>query len=198
MIKKQFALILILWSSLVFTEFGSAVRAQELKVYDWEEVQTADPDTIFAISFAKNRLTELPSDLSKFTNLKSLNLSKNKLSALPEFITEFDSLQELNLSKNKLSKFPIGLCKLTELKRLLIGSNDIAALPDCMEYISNLEYLDLYDNPIAHLPQSMMRLKNLKEIDFTGIRFNKEFQKQWTEQLPNTKLVFDSPCDCMN
>lgn len=190
MIKKQFALILILWSSLAYS--------QDIVVYDWEDVQTANPDTVYAISFAKDKLTELPSELSKFTNLKQLNLSKNKLSKLPGFIFDFDSLQELNLTKNKLSTFPIGICKLQELKRLMIGSNDIASLPDCMEYVSKLEYLDLYDNPLAHLPQSMMRLKNLKKIDFTGIRFNKNFQKQWTEQLPNTELVFDSPCDCMN
>ncbi|MFK7785352.1 MAG: leucine-rich repeat domain-containing protein [Crocinitomicaceae bacterium] len=190
MIKKQFALILILLSS-----FG---YAQEFDVYDWEEVQNADPDTVFAISFEKDRLSTLPASLEKFTSLRKLNLAKNKLSKLPEFIFTFDSLQELDLTKNKLSKFPVGFCRLSGLKQLMIGSNDIASLPDCIEYISALEYLDLYDNPIAHLPQSMMRLENLQKVDFTGIRFNKEFQKQWTEQLPKTELVFDSPCDCMN
>lgn len=190
MIKKQFALILILWSSISY--------AQEFNIYDWEKVQGAHPDTVFAISFEKDKLSELPSELEKFTNLRQLNLAKNKLVKLPEFIFTFDSLQELNLTKNKLSKFPIGLCRLAGLKRLMIGSNDIASLPDCVEYISALEYLDLYDNPIAHLPQSMMRLENLQKVDFTGIRFNKEFQKQWTEQLPKTELVFDAPCECMN
>jgi hypothetical protein len=190
MIKKPFALILILWSSISY--------GQELTMYDWEEAQNAHPDTIFAISFEKDKLTELPSDLAKFTHLKQLKLAKNKLTELPDFVFTFDSLQELDLTRNKLSSFPVGLCRLSGLKRLLIGSNDIASLPDCIEYTSQLEYLDLYDNPIGHLPQSMMRLKNLKKIDFTGIRFNKDFQKQWTEQLPDTELVFDSPCDCMN
>ena len=190
MIKKQFALILILWSSLCY--------GQELTVYDWEEVQNAHPDTVFAISFEKDKLTELPADLAKFTNLKQLNLAKNKFTELPDYIFSFDSLQELNLTRNKLSSFPVGLCRFSGIRRLLIGSNDIAFLPDCIEYISDLEYLDLYDNPIAHLPQSMMRLKNLKKVDFTGIRFNKDFQKQWTEQLPEAELIFDSPCNCMN
>lgn len=193
MIKKQFVLILILWSSLT----GSAF-AQDLKVYEWKEVQSANPDTIYAISFEKNKLSELPSDLSKFKNLKHLNLSKNKLSELPSFIGDFDSLEVLNLERNKFSKFPIEICQFGALKSLMIGSNDIASIPDCIEYVSNLEYLDLYDNPLSYLPQSVMRMKNLKEIDFSGIRFNKDFQKQWTEQLPNTELVFDSPCNCMN
>ena len=62
MIKKQFALILILWCS-----FG---YAQEVVVYSWEEVQTAHPDTIYAISFEKGKLTDLPSELAKFKQLK--------------------------------------------------------------------------------------------------------------------------------
>ena len=190
MIKKQFALILILWCSLGY--------AQEVVVYSWEEVQTAHPDTIYAISFEKGKLTDLPSELAKFKQLKQLDLSKNRLIELPAFVFEFVSLEVLDLTKNKLSTFPNGLCRLSNLKRLLIGSNDIASLPDCTEYITQFEYLDLYDNPIAYLPQSMMRLDHLKKIDFTGIRFNKDFQKQWTEHLPNTQLVFDDPCDCMN
>ena len=189
MIRKQFALILALWSSLALIATDSISYAQDIKIYDWEELQTANPDTIFAISFEKNKLTELPADLSKFVNLKHLNLSKNKLTELPEFVFEFDSLKELNLTRNKLRSFPIGTCRLQELKRLMIGSNDITSLPDCVEYISKLEYLDLYDNPIVYLPQSMMRLKNLKKIDFTGIRFNKEFQKQWTEQLHRSEEI---------
>lgn len=194
MMKKRFALILILWCSFGFAE----LFAQDLKIYEWEEVQSANPDTIFAISFEKNKLTELPDELAKFTEIKQLHLSKNKLSALPSFITTFDSLQLLDLGRNKFSNFPIEICQLSQIKQLMIGANDIASLPDCMEYLSKLEYLDLYDNPIAFLPQSMMRLKNIQKIDFTGIRFSKDFQKKWTEQLPNTELVFDSACDCMN
>lgn len=198
MIKKQFALILILWSSLSFSQLNTFVLAQEVTIYNWKEVQVARPDTIFGISFSKKKLTELPSELAKFNNLKVLDLSKNRLSDIPAYLKEFNSLEELNLTKNKLSTFPIEICQLGALKRLLIGSNDIASLPDCIEYASELEYLDVYDNPIGYLPQSMMRLEKLKKIDFTGIRFNRDFQKQWIEQLPNTQLVFDSACDCLN
>lgn len=202
MIKKRFALILILWSSI---SIGSAqenlsetMQAQDVKMYHWEDVQTANPDTIYAISFEKMKLTSVPDELAKFTNIKQLDFTKNKLTELPTFFIEFKALEILNLQKNKFSRFPIEICQLSALKQLLIGSNDIASLPDCMEYVSNLEYLDLYDNPLAGIPQSMMRMKKLQKIDFSGIRFSKVFQKQWTEQLPNTELIFDSPCDCMN
>lgn len=194
MMKKRFALILILWSSLGFAE----LFAQDVKVFEWEEVQAANPDTIFAISFEKNKLTELPVELSKFTKVKQLYLSKNKLTELPSFIATFDSLHVLDLGRNKFSKFPIEICQFTQLQRLMVGANEISSIPDCIEYVTKLEYLDLYDNPITYLPQSMMRLEKLQKIDFTGIRFNKDFQRKWTEQLPTTELVFDSACDCMN
>lgn len=188
--KKQFALILILWSNLAFS--------QELTTYNWEEVQAAHPDTIFAISFEKLKLTELPADLARFKHVKRLDLGKNRLEELPDYFAAFDSLEVLDLTKNKLSHFPIEICQLSNLKQLLIGSNDIASIPDCIEYASALEFLDLYDNPIGHLPQSMMRLEHLKKIDFSGIRFNKKFQEKWSKQLPNAELVFDEACDCMD
>ena len=210
MIKKRFALILILWfSTLASTSSAQAIgsaqafvtgskNALDVKIYEWDEVQTASPDTIYAISFEKNRLTEVPIYLSKFKNIRLLDFSKNKLTELPTFFTEFKSLEVLNLQRNKFSRFPIEICQLTALKQLLIGSNDIASIPDCIEYASSLEILDLYDNPLSGLPQSMMRMENLQKIDFTGIRFSDVFQEQWIKQLPDTKLVFDSPCDCMN
>lgn len=194
MMKKPFALILILWFSSNFTD----LFAQDVKIYEWEQAQSANPDTIFAISFEKTKLEVLPVELAKFTKIKQLHLSKNKLSELPDFVKTFDSLEILDLGRNKFSNFPIQICQFSELKQLMLGGNDIASLPDCMEYLSKLEVLDLYDNPLSALPQSMMRLEKLQKIDFTGIRFNKDFQKKWTAQLPNTELIFDSPCDCMN
>ncbi len=190
MIKKQFALILILWSSFSF--------GQDQKIYDWEVAQSADPDTIYAISFEKLKLTEVPADLARFTKVTHLNLSKNKLTKLPDFIKQFKQLEHLDLGKNDFFTFPVQICQLSELKTLIINRNAISSIPDCIEYVSKLELLDLYDNPISSLPESMARMTQLKKIDFTGIRFNKDFQKKWSEQLPNTKLIFDAPCECMN
>ncbi len=190
MMKKQFALILLLWSSFSF--------GQDQKLYDWEVAQGANPDTIYAISFEKLKLTEVPADLVRFTKVTHLNFSKNRLTQLPDFIKDFKELEYLDLGKNEFSTFPIQICQLSELKTLILNRNAIYSIPDCIEYAVNLELLDLYDNPISSLPESMMRLTQLKKIDFTGIRFNKEFQKKWSELLPNTELVFDAPCECMN
>jgi hypothetical protein len=63
--------------------------------------------------------------------------------------------------------------------------------------MESLEYLDLYDSPVKNIPKSLTELPSLKEIDFTGIRYNEAFQSKWQKLLPEVKLVFDPPCNCM-
>lgn len=165
--------------------------------YDWEEVKNADPDTVFSISFAKQKLRELPVELSRFKNLRILNIEKNKLAALPDFISNFNQLQELNVGKNKLETFPIQLCRMSSIKILILNRNNFESIPACISVLKELTYLDLYDCPIRKIPDSLESLEVLKEIDLSGIRFSEDFQEYWKNKLPNVKLDFDAPCDCM-
>jgi Leucine-rich repeat (LRR) protein len=75
--------------------------------------------------------------------------------------------------------------------------NEIAYLPSCVGGLSNLEKLDLFKNPIRKLPQELTQLKNLKLLELRSIKFSPEFQEKWEEALPNVKIMFDPPCDCM-
>ena len=170
----------------------------EIKMYSWEEVKAASPDTVFAISFEKMKLNNLPSELSEFVHIKQLNLAKNRLRDLPSFFYEFADLEELNVEKNNLMSFPVGLCRLSNIKRLILNRNNISLIPECIGHISGLEYLDLYDNPIEQLPESLTQLTLLQEIDFSGIQFSDAFRQKWMKLLPNVKLVFDISCNCMN
>lgn len=193
MISKRFALIFLLTSSAF--AFG---QESPVVIYEWEEVQQASPDTIFGLSLSKLKLTELPEEVKKYKYLKELHLQKNKLDRLPDFITDFEYLEVLNLEKNELEIFPLQICRMNALKRLSIGKNYFEQIPECIGNVQTLEYIDLIDTPINKLPESLVTLKNLQEIDFTGIRFSPNFQESWTKLLPNVKLVFDAPCDCMN
>lgn len=188
--KRLFAVILFLSSSVSL--------GQEIKMYSWEEALNEDPDSVFAITFEKMRLTSVPDELSKFSQLRQLILSKNKLVRLPNFIGDFKELELLNVERNQLDVFPIVVCRLTKLKELILNRNNIEEILDCVEYAVSLEYIDVYDNSIRVLPLSLTRLKNLKKMDFTGIRFGPKFQETWKSTLPNVELIFDAPCDCMN
>jgi hypothetical protein len=188
--KRTFAIILLLWSS--------AVNAQDVKMYTWEEALNANPDSVFGITFEKMKLTEVPEKLAQFKKLRFLNLSKNKIEQVPNFIGDFSELEVLNVERNKLTIFPLVVCRLTKLKELIVNRNEITEIPECIEYAVSLEYIDIYDNPVGGLPESLARLKNLKNIDITGIRYSPKFQEQWIKTLPNVELIFDAPCDCMN
>ncbi|MBL1278742.1 MAG: leucine-rich repeat domain-containing protein [Fluviicola sp.] len=192
--KEIFVLIFLLNFS---QSFGQKYVVPNVIIYDWEEVKTANPDTIYGVSFQKMKLTEVPKELEKFKNLRVLDLSKNKITQLPKFIGELKFLEDLDLTKNKLKNYPIVLCKNSSLRFLRLGRNLFESIPSCIESLQNLEYLDLYDTPATLLPESLTRMEKLKEIDLSGIRFSPTFQETWLNKLPNVKLVFDAPCDCL-
>jgi len=198
--KWTFALIFLLTcSTLLFAQAPDLWKTEldAVKVYTWEEVKSADPDTIYGISLAKLKLEELPSELAKFKKLRVLNLHRNKLTKLPDFIGDFQELEDLTVSRNKLELFPLQVCRMPTIKRLALSQNFFENLPDCIGFSKELRYLDLFDTPIRSLPNSLTQLKRLEEIDFSGIRFSPTFQEKWIGLLPNVKLVFDAPCDCM-
>jgi Leucine-rich repeat (LRR) protein len=190
--KKLFvvSLTLLLSNALFSQEPG-------LRIFSWEEAKGASPDTVYAISFSKQKLTTLPDDLARFANLKHLDLGKNKLDALPDFVGTFSKLDYLDLSKNELSVFPVEICRLSSLKVLVINRNTFDQIPECIGYLKDLEELDLWDTPVMNFPTSLTNLKNLKRIDLQGVKYGPTFQKQFRESLPWVKIEFDPPCDCM-
>jgi hypothetical protein len=192
--KARFVIILLLsFNPNLWAQFENNIGL----IYDWEEAKSAHPDTVFAISFAKLRLKELPVELSRFKNLRILNIEKNRLVSLPDFIADFNQLEELNVGRNKLETFPIQVCRMSTIKILILNRNNFESIPACISVLKELNYLDLYDCPIRKIPDSIESLKELKEIDLSGIRFSENFQEYWKKKLPNVKLDFDAPCDCM-
>ena len=187
--KAVFAYFLLIISNLAFS--------QSHHVYSWSVLENASPDTVYAISFSKEKRREIPKELARFTNLQYLDLEKNKLMELPNFIGDFKQLKYLNVARNNLSQFPIEICRLTNLEELILNRNNFETIPECIQYAKSIKYMDVYDTPIRSLPKTLTELPALEKIDFTGIRFSPTFQEMWFDLLPNVELVFDEPCDCM-
>lgn len=161
------------------------------------EVLTADPDTIFALSVSKEKLISVPDQLAIFKNLKYLDLSKNKLSKLPDFLSDFEQLEFIDISKNDFETFPLVLTRIVTLKTIVANRNSFDRLPESIGYNQYLEYIDLWDTPVMNFPESFYLLPNLKKVDLSGIRYSLTFQEKLKARLPNTILVLDPPCDCM-
>ena len=75
-------LLFMLFLSSLWSSFFS--QKETFITYNWSEVQGANPDTIFSISFAKEKLSELPVKLWKFKKLQALNLQRNRFETLPD------------------------------------------------------------------------------------------------------------------
>lgn len=184
--------------AITFLAVTSLISAQDdFHVYDWEELGSCDPDTVYGISFRKSKLDSIPTDLIKFSNVRYLDFEKNKITEIPQFFEQFNKLEYLNLGKNELTHFPSSLCNSSSLKTLLLHVNDIAYLPPCVEGFTSLQNLDLFKNPIGSLPEELTQLKQLAILELRSIKFSPEFQEKWIDLLPNTKIMFDPPCDCM-
>ncbi len=190
--RKLFVLLLI-----VLFRLSCLAQTDSIIEFHWSALTFANPDTVFAISFEKMKLTELPNELARFEKIKRLNVSKNKLTDLPDFIGEFSDLELLDISKNELQNFPIEICNLGNLKTLIANRNSFDRIPECIGYCTKLETIDLWDTPIAIFPASFTNLTNLKYLDLQGIKYGPTYQKNFQKTIPWVTIKFDPPCDCM-
>jgi Leucine-rich repeat (LRR) protein len=84
------------------------------------------PNQVY-LDLSRNKLTELPEDLSALRLLKRLNVSANKLTSLPGSIfAAFPRLHSLIGAENQITEIPEGLFKATTLSYLDLSSNKIS------------------------------------------------------------------------
>lgn len=111
-----------------------------------------NPEQVDTLLLHRNRLTNIPLSIIRFTNLNTLSISNCGLHRLPDFLgncplsclvakhnnltndslpKSFENLiglRELNLSGNQLTEFPDQILVLTELKYLYLGGNHITEI----------------------------------------------------------------------
>ena len=190
--------VILLAVTLCHNVFLQKNNLSEIEVFTWEEAKNADPDTIYAISFKKNKLKEIPVKLSKYTKLVYLDFQRNKLTYLPESIDTLIHLKYLNISKNKFDVFPLAITRLFELETLIASRNNFKRIPENIKYCSELIKIDLWDTPIEFFPDGFFELHKLKELDLSNIRFSPKHHKRIVSIFGNINLQIDAPCDCMD
>ncbi|XP_048522413.1 leucine-rich repeat-containing protein 58 isoform X2 [Dendroctonus ponderosae] len=132
-----------------------------------------------------NELTALPSNLTRFINMRVLDLSNNGLTvlpnifqycqlsklvaknnrldneALPKDFSYCPTLKELNLAGNNLSEFPDQILTFTSLRYLYLGGN---GMKNISKEIWRLQVLSLGGNNISDVPVSVGLLKSLQAL----------------------------------
>ncbi len=183
--------IVVLCYLLVFSQ----VFSQGIK---WEEALKLDPKNVMNLDCSGQKWDSLPLEIFQFTNLKDLDLSKNKFSALPQAFQTFAQLEKLNLGRNKFENFPLVICQLPLLKTLHLDRNQITLLPEQIADLQALEYLDLYANGIEKFGEGIFLLPALKVLNIEGVMYGTIFAKQLMARLPQTKVLIDPPCKCLD
>jgi len=188
----------LLWIILILT--ANNLFSQEGKIYTWEEVQEAhiEPLKVENLSLRHSKLTGFPLELQKFKNLKYLDLSKNKWGEIPPIFNGFDSLKIIKIERDKLKQFPVAICQMVNLEEIRAFDNQFITIPACIRNLQHLKILDLSDNMIENLPKELQQLPHLQQLTLTGMILDKYFQREWTERLPNVKIEFGQPCDCLS
>jgi Leucine-rich repeat (LRR) protein len=180
---------------LLFSNFALIAKAQAIK---WQDALQLDPKTVTSLDCSGLKWDTLPVKFFEFVALQSLDLSKNKLTFLPDQMKVFTQLQDLKLGKNKLDHFPLVLCQLPLLRDLSLERNALRMLPDQISALSQLQYLDLYGNAIEHFGEGVFLLPNLRLLNIEGVMYGTVFAKQLLGRLPNTKVLIDPPCKCLD
>ena len=144
---------------------GPAQLSQE-KWYESMEEALAEPEKVYKLSLAGQKLKKLPPEIGELVNLQILNLSENKLKFLPEEIKELKKLQMISLYHNKLKQLPIEFRELSNLSSLYLGRNRLFTIPIWVGGIGKLQRLDISKNPITPLEVGYVR-RLLPNVELT-------------------------------
>jgi Leucine-rich repeat (LRR) protein len=164
----------------------------------WEQALKMDPLLVKQLDCSAQKWESIPRELFGFTELTELDLSKNRLKALPQEFAALQKLNKLNLGRNKFENFPLVICQLQQLRVLHVDRNQITLLPEQIEALKALEILDLYANSIEYFGEGIFSLPNLKLLNIEGVMYGTIFAKQLSDRLPNTKILIDPPCKCLD
>ncbi len=135
--------------------------------YKADEVGYLDMDALF--------LKEVPPELSKFLNLKTLSLNLNLLSEIPDFFSNYKQLTTLSLGSNSgfdLERLFEILSKTPNLEKLDLYLNRINTIPPSISKLKKLKYLGLAHNKIIYLPGEFDSLGVLSSLNLSDNPIN--------------------------
>ncbi len=137
------------------------------------------------LDLAGNDLEELPPEVGKLTQLKTLILGKvekwewvdknpiptlitNRFTTLPSELSALQNLRTLDLSGNPFAVIPEVVFGLQPLTCLTLTSIGLSEIPNSIVQLTNLTELYLHNNQITQIPDSITHLTNLIELSLSS------------------------------
>mgnify|MGYP001792437584 CR=1 FL=1 len=109
-------------------------------------------------------LGAVPDALADLVELKQLDLSGNQLPHLPMRLHELTALESLNVSDNQLQALPERLLTLPVLRMAQVRENQLLALPAPSPISTKLWLLDACDNQLTEVPAALLEAPNLEKL----------------------------------
>lgn len=118
------------------------------------------PENIDTLLLYHNNLSFFPSNVDRFSNLRSIDLSNNQIKFLPQAITTFP-LTTLIARNNHLTvdSLPKDLSGLKNLKVFNLSGNQLDQSPPQILDLKTLKYLYLGNNGLTQVPKEINKLR---------------------------------------
>jgi hypothetical protein len=145
-------------------------------------------DSLEVLNLSGNRLSALPDDLARLSQLRVLFCSENRFTHLPEVLSSCARLEMVGFKSNGIREIA-GAAISPGLRWLILTDNLISVLPDSIGSCPRLQKLMLAGNQLAVLPEAMRGCVGLELLRISANRFTA--LPEWLLQLPRlTWLAF--------
>lgn len=144
---------------------------------------------------ANTNLVTVKNQISKFTNLRYLNLSNQPTTNIETVLAAVANplkLRVLILDGNNLSKLPENISRFTRLKQISLNKNPNLDLEQAFNILSKLplEFVNLQDNLLKELPPNVSSLTFLEDLNLTGNQIKNNLTFNYLSKLPNLKSLW--------
>ena len=105
-----------------------------------------------------------------FKNLEKVVLNNNRLTKIPKDFQKLTQLKELNVSGNQIDSIPPELSKLKNLQKINLRGNKLKDVPKEWKALKNLQWIDLSENEITNIPKEWVKISTLKTVILSSDR----------------------------
>lgn len=101
-------------------------------------------------------LKDLPPELFRLTNLRSLDISNNNITEIPDALGNLRKIVTLALRSNEITVISDALSNLENLEILFLENSQLTTVPVFLHSMSNLRELYLHGNPELGIPAEVL------------------------------------------
>lgn len=142
----------------------------------------------------RNKIEDLPADISQMVQLNSLSLSSNHIQVLPQSFCDLPALATLHLQDNRLHELPEAIGKMKSLQSLVLANNPLKKLPKSLAEADTLRYLNLSQVFRDGVPEMISQIDGLESVNLEdcGITNLDDWHPTWQNMnslaLPHNPL----------